>query len=53
MSVCLLADNSVVYRVINNNDDATQLQQDLNALQEWERECLMEFHPEKCQVLRI
>ena len=51
--VRLFADDSVVYRVINNNDDATQLQQDLNALQEWERKWLMEFHPEKCQVLRI
>ena len=51
--VHLFADDGVVYRVINNNDDATQLQQDLNALQEWEKKWLMELHPEKCQVLRI
>ena len=30
-----------------------QLQQDLNAMQEWERKWLMEFHPAKCQLLRI
>ncbi|XP_038064967.1 uncharacterized protein LOC119735343 [Patiria miniata] len=52
-SVRLFADDSAIYRVINNIDDADQLQQDLNTMQEWERKWLMEFHPEKCQVLRI
>ena len=51
--VRLFADDSVVYRVINNIDDAVKLQQDLDALQAWERRWLMEFHPGKCQVLSI
>jgi hypothetical protein len=51
--VRLFADDSVIYRVINNTNYATQLQKDLDALQEWERKWLMEFHPEKCQLLRI
>ncbi len=33
--------------------DCTSLQKDLDALQEWERIWLMEFHPSKCQVIRI
>ena len=51
--VRLFADDSVIYRVINSAEDALKLQQDLDALQRWERQWLMEFHPEKCQVLQI
>ena len=49
----LFADDSVICRVINNTNDAAKLQQDLDALQKWKRQWLMEFHPEKCQVLDI
>ena len=34
-------------------EDCDKLQYDLRRLEEWEREWLMEFHPAKCQVLRI
>lgn len=51
--VKLFADDTMVYRVINSHVDAVQLQQDLDALQEWERKWLMTFHPGKCQVLHI
>ena len=33
--------------------DADELQADLDALQEWEQQWMMSFHPQKCQVLRI
>ena len=49
----LFADDSLLYRVINNPDDAKTLQRDLALLQEWELKNQMEFHPEKCLVLRI
>ena len=34
-------------------DDCQKLQEDLRRLEEWEKEWLMEFHPAKCNVLRI
>ena len=49
----LFADDCVLYRTINNTEDAKKLQIDLNELQRWERDWLMEFHPQKCQVLHI
>ena len=49
----LFADDCALYRQINSNEDQIILQEDLNRLQEWERTWLMEFHPTKCQVIRI
>ena len=31
----------------------SHLQHDLDRLQQWEKDWLMEFHPQKCQVLHI
>jgi hypothetical protein len=52
-SVRLFADDCVLYKEINEEKDATALQQDLDALQKWEDDWKMEFHPQKCQLLRI
>ena len=52
-SVRLFADDCVLYRRINRPEDAILLQEDLEALQEWEKDWLMEFHPQKCQILHI
>ena len=49
----LFADDSLLYRTISNNTDAKILQTDLNTLQQWESNNKMEFHPEKCTLLRI
>ena len=49
----LFADDSLLYRTIDNISDAETLQHDLDNLQAWEKENSMEFHPQKCQVLRI
>ena len=49
----LFADDSLLYRTIRNDEDALTLQRDLNTLQTWETANCMEFHPEKCQILRI
>jgi len=49
----LFADDTAVYRRIMSPEDAILLQQDLDALQKWEKTWLMEFHPAKCKVLRI
>ena len=52
-SVRLFADDCILYREVTSPEDACQLQRDLDALQQWESDWLMEFHPLKCQVLHI
>ena len=51
--IILFADDSLLYRNILTPEDSAILQRDLNVLQAWEHENKMEFHPDKCQVLRI
>ena len=52
-STGLFADDALIYKIINSNQDSTLLQEDLNSLTEWEKEWSMEFHPDKCKLLRI
>ena len=49
----LFADDSLLYREIKSIDDCETLQKDLVTLQKWECKWKMEFHPGKCQVLKI
>jgi hypothetical protein len=39
-----------LYRDIKTTEDARKLQDDLEQLQKWERDWLMEFHPKKCRA---
>ena len=52
-TVRLFADDTIAYMVIGNGSDASHLQQDLDRLAHWEDLWQMQFHPEKCQVLRV
>jgi hypothetical protein len=52
-STRLFADDCILYRQIRSRSDQEQLQKDLDALAEWERTWGMEFHPQKCSLLRI
>ena len=52
-TVRLFADDTIVYLAVKNSDDADSLQNDLHKLGRWEKKWLMEFHPDKCQVLTI
>ena len=52
-TVRLFADDTIAYMVIGDTADAARLQQDLDRLAHWEDLWQMEFHPEKCQVLRV
>lgn len=36
-----------------DESDARDIQYDLDRLQQWEKDWLMELHPQKCQVLHI
>ena len=47
----LFADDSLLYRTINNIEDTKILQKDLEALSKWEVDWKMSFHPDKCQVI--
>jgi hypothetical protein len=49
----LFADDCALYKDIKTTEDARKLQDDLEHLQKWERDWLMEFHPKKCQVTNI
>ena len=49
----LFADDSLLYREIHNTTDTITLQKDLDQLQKWEKLNKMEFHPDKCQLLKI
>ena len=52
-TVRVFADDTVVYLTIASQTDSHKLQTDLNNLAKWEKLCQMQFHPDKCQVLRI
>ena len=49
----LFADDCLLYRVITNQEDAASLQEDLDYLQEWERDWQMNFNKDKCEHIRI
>ncbi len=44
----LFADDSLVYRPIADRDDCLRLQDDLDALENWEAKWQMTFRPDKC-----
>ncbi|XP_069995830.1 uncharacterized protein [Penaeus vannamei] len=49
----LFADNSLLLRPIKTEDDCRLLQQDIDALEQWERLWQMSFRPDKCKVLHF
>ena len=49
----LFADDCLLYRPIKTTEDTNILQQDLSALEKWEKEWQMAFHPEKCVVIQV
>lgn len=49
----LFADDSMLFKVIDNDTDRELLQRDLSALELWEEAWQMSFNPTKCVVLRI
>ena len=51
--VRLFADDTIMYLTISSMDDGEKLQDDLTRLEAWEKEWLMDFHTEKCNVLRL
>ena len=52
-TVCLFADDTIFYLAIDSQCDAMALQHDFDLPAVWEQTWHMEFHPDKCQVLRV
>ena len=52
-NIRLFADDTIMYLTITNQSDCQDLQRDLSKLEIWEREWLMAFNPDKCEVIRI
>ena len=52
-TVKMFADDTIIYHSITNQQDTNALQEDLDALQRWESDWLMHFHPQKCQTMHI
>ena len=52
-TVRLFADDTIIYREISSEEDHHTLQADLDTLVQWEREFSVEFHPKKCNILRV
>lgn len=52
-NIHLFADDCVIFREINNDNDVTALQSDINAISNWCEQWLMELNTTKCKVLRI
>ena len=49
----LFAYDCNLYRTVETESDARDLQLNLDRLQQWEKDWLMEFHPRKCQAFHI
>ena len=52
--ISMFADDTKVYEVINKLDgELSDLQLDINSLQDWARVMQMRFHPLKCKVMHL
>ena len=49
----LFVDDSLLYARISGKEDAVRLQEDHNRLQECKKTWLINFHPDKCEILRM
>ena len=52
-TIYLFADDTKIFRSINDQNDVKILQEDLNTLQDWSDTWLLKFHPDKCKRMTI
>ena len=52
-SIKMFADDTKIYREINNAEDTLALQSDLDCLENWTRSWQVKFNPQKCETMRI
>ena len=49
----VFADDTMAYHTVRNMQDAEEFQRDMDNLVKWEKTWQMEFHPDKCEIIRI
>ena len=47
------ADDSLLFRPIDSLHDSNKLKEDLSALDKWESDWQISFHPQKCTTIRV
>lgn len=52
-TVRLFADNTIAYLTITPREGGKLLQEDLDKLAEWEKLWCMQFHLDKCNVIKV
>ena len=52
-NILMYADDTKIWRQMNDSDDHKTLQQDIDYLHNWALRNKMKFHPSKCKVLMI
>ena len=52
-TVRLFADDTMCYLTVKSEQDAKMFQDDLDKLVIWEQTWMMEFHPNKCEIISI
>ena len=53
MHIYLFADDTKIFRKIENAEDSDKLEEDLSKVYKWSEKWLLKFHPQKCSVMRI
>jgi len=52
-TICLFADDCLIYRPIRSREDQDILQRDLDSLEQWSDIWGMKFSPSKCNIMSI
>ena len=52
-SIFLFADDTKIWRQVENKSDFEQLQRDLSNMVAWSNTWLLKFHPQKCIAMRV
>ena len=49
----IFADDTKIYHKTSTRQDCINIQKDIDRLQDWAEKWQLQFHPDKCKVLRI
>ena len=52
-TVYLFADDTKIFKIIENENDPKILQRDLDSLRKWSDTWLLRFHPQKCKFMNL
>ena len=52
-NVYLFADDTKIFKIMEDSGDSNILQRDLDILTQWSDKCLLKFHPDKCKHMHV